>query len=204
MWHIARNGKKIGPISNQDFGVYASNGKIKPNDHVWKEGMKGWEEAQSISELSNYFKGFPPVLPTNIVERSLISQLDDCEEHSSVADKPKTKRMASFDRFCSACGELLHKKAVICPKCGVPQENKNKKNVPIAPNRQLAIIFAIFLGTLGVHRFYVGNTGLGITYLLITILTVGLGIIFIAIVNIIEAIVWATYDEEKWALEFGK
>ncbi|NCG43191.1 MAG: NINE protein [Euryarchaeota archaeon] len=39
----------------------------------------------------------------------------------------------------------------------------------------VTFLLAFFLGYLGVHNFYLGKTGLGITQLLITVLTFGIG-----------------------------
>lgn len=41
-------------------------------------------------------------------------------------------------------------------------------------NRVVAALLAFFLGTLGIHRFYLGRTGSGITMLVLSITLVGL------------------------------
>ncbi|MDY6959816.1 MAG: TM2 domain-containing protein, partial [Halobacteriota archaeon] len=74
----------------------------------------------------------------------------------------EVKREKKADEvFCHSCGELIKKEAEICPKCGVRQRpmsiNFNK--------RVTAGILAILLGSFGVHKFYLGDTGLGILYL---------------------------------------
>jgi TM2 domain-containing membrane protein YozV len=43
-----------------------------------------------------------------------------------------------------------------------------------AKNRTATFLFAFFLGTLGIHRFYVGKTGSGIAMLLLTLSLFGL------------------------------
>ena len=51
-------------------------------------------------------------------------------------------------------------------------------------NKILAAILALFLGTLGVHRFYVGKIGSGAVMLLVSITFFGL----------IVTVVWALVD----------
>jgi len=87
----------------------------------------------------------------------------------------------SDTKFCTACGEQIHAQAEICPKCGVRQMLPGASFVqgqaaPVAPgavppainsDRWLTtLLLAIFLGSLGVHRFYTGKTGTGILMLL--------------------------------------
>lgn len=55
------------------------------------------------------------------------------------------------------------------PGYGQPMYDTNP-----APSRIAAGLLGIFLGGLGVHRFYLGYTGLGIVQIILTIFTFGL------------------------------
>jgi hypothetical protein len=58
-----------------------------------------------------------------------------------------------------------------------------------APKSKIAAgLFGIFLGALGIHRFYLGYTGLGITMLLLSVLSLGLFAPFIGLWGLIEGI----------------
>lgn len=62
-------------------------------------------------------------------------------------------------KFCTGCGAPLHPQAAICPKCGVPAApppGKARKNLMVA------LLLSIFVGSLGIDRFYLGYIGLGI------------------------------------------
>lgn len=68
------------------------------------------------------------------------------------------------EKYCSECGSLINIKAEICPKCGVRQTSNN---VVVASNEWLTVLLlCIFLGPLGVHRFYSGHTLIGILQLI--------------------------------------
>ena len=67
--------------------------------------------------------------------------------------------------FCSNCGKEIDEKAVICIHCGCATHNnqleeENRKSI-IA-----AILLCLFLGFIGLHRFYLGRTGSGVGMLL--------------------------------------
>jgi TM2 domain-containing membrane protein YozV len=62
-------------------------------------------------------------------------------------------------KFCSGCGSQVHKSAAACPKCGAKQRSSSGRN------RIVAALFAIFLGGFGAHKFYLGQVGWGIAYL---------------------------------------
>jgi TM2 domain-containing membrane protein YozV/ribosomal protein L40E len=75
------------------------------------------------------------------------------------------------EKYCSECGAIIRKNAELCPKCGVRQIPPPPFNNlgAIAPNgrsRLAAALFALFLGGLGIHKFYLGLTGWGVFYLL--------------------------------------
>ncbi len=49
-----------------------------------------------------------------------------------------------------------------------------------APKQKLvAFLLGFFLGVFGVHNFYLGKKGMGLTQLLVTVLTLGLGALVI-------------------------
>ena len=62
-------------------------------------------------------------------------------------------------------------------------------------NKTLAGLLALFFGWLGVHRFYLGQTGLGILYIFL------IGISFI--LSIIDAIYFFNMDEEEFNRKYN-
>jgi TM2 domain-containing membrane protein YozV len=65
-------------------------------------------------------------------------------------------------------------------------------------DKQTAGLLAIFLGTLGVHKFYLGQNKYGILFLLLIILF-PLGII----ISVIQGIIWLTQSDEKFNENHG-
>ena len=74
------------------------------------------------------------------------------------------------EKFCRECGAVIKAKAEICPKCGVrqmaaPLLNRLASVAPNGKNKLAAALFALFLGGLGIHKFYLGQVWQGILYL---------------------------------------
>ena len=91
-------------------------------------------------------------------------------------------------KFCKHCGEKIAADAVICPKCGRQVEevksrktksvvinNNNSASISSSPNtyrnerrcnKWVALLLCLFFGWFGAHKFYEGNSGMGIIYLL--------------------------------------
>ena len=73
------------------------------------------------------------------------------------------------EKFCADCGGIIKAKAEICPKCGVRQTPAPNSFSAVSSNgksRLAAALFALLLGGLGVHKFYLGSAGWGILYIL--------------------------------------
>ena len=67
-----------------------------------------------------------------------------------------------------------------------------------ADKKVAAGVLAILLGSLGVHKFYLGYTKEGVIMLLVSLLTCGLGASVMSIIGIIEGIVYLTKTDEEF------
>src|SRR6476661_4377586 len=68
MWHYARGGAQLGPVSWEDLVNAARTGNLMPGDLVWTEGMAQWQAAATIPGLMPQpapppAYGAPPVQP---------------------------------------------------------------------------------------------------------------------------------------------
>lgn len=72
--------------------------------------------------------------------------------------------------FCKNCGQPIDDNAVVCIHCGcMVDERVSINRIPenASPlNWLTALLLCIFLGELGVHRFYAGKIGTGVLMLL--------------------------------------
>jgi TM2 domain-containing membrane protein YozV len=97
------------------------------------------------------------------------------------------------DKFCSSCGEKIKAMAEICPKCGVrqqlPQQDSKKKTT--------AAIFALLLGGIGIHKFYLGRPIAGILYIVFFWTCIP------AIIGLIEGIIYLTMTDSAFQQKYG-
>lgn len=75
-------------------------------------------------------------------------------------------------KFCSKCGKEIDDEAVICTGCGC-EVGRSKCKMPGDADWLATLLFCLFLGGLGVHRFYTKHIGTGIIQLLLTLSIVG-------------------------------
>lgn len=106
------------------------------------------------------------------------------------------------EKFCSECGAVIKVKAGIFPRCGVRQSQPSfvSSLVAIAPNgksKLAAAPFALFLGSLGVHKFHLGRIGGGVLYLLFCWTFIP------AILGTIEGIILLVMSEADFNRKYG-
>ena len=69
-------------------------------------------------------------------------------------------------KYCAHCGAQLVDEAVVCPKCGCAVAPTKTVDPNASPkSRLITLLLCIFVGGLGIHRFYVGKIGTGILWL---------------------------------------
>ncbi|HBP25549.1 MAG TPA: hypothetical protein DD618_01155 [Acholeplasmatales bacterium] len=106
-------------------------------------------------------------------------------------------------KFCSNCGAELSEDQEVCLKCGVLVGGKAKKDpfAATAPNgksKMVAGLFGILLGGFGIHKFYLGQTGLGVVYLLFCWTGIP------SIIGLIEGILLLTMTDADFIEKYGK
>ncbi len=74
-----------------------------------------------------------------------------------------------------------------------------ESNLTEASNKKLAAgLLAIFLGSLGVHKFVLGYNTAGLIMLLVTVLTCGIAGFVMGVIGIIEGIIYLTKTPEEF------
>ena len=91
--------------------------------------------------------------------------------------------------FCQNCGQPTPPGSAVCLNCGVALATAPAAD---AKSKICAGLLGIFLGSFGVHNFYLGYTTKAIIQLLITLLTCGFGAFVSSIWGLIEGIMILT------------
>ncbi len=110
-----------------------------------------------------------------------------------------TTQKAPDEKYCGDCGAIIKRNAEICPKCGVRQFAPPPTPVTLQlgdRNKLAAALLAIFLGSFGAHKFYLGRVGLGILYL--CFFWTGIP----ALVGFIEGIIYLVMSEADFAAKY--
>ena len=101
---------------------------------------------------------------------------------------------------CPSCNQPLTEGSPVCPHCGAataPAAQPAAAATPGPPataqkNKIAAGVLGILLGSLGIHKFYLGYTKQGIIMLLVSVLTFGLGGIIMGVIGLAEGIIYLT------------
>ena len=98
-------------------------------------------------------------------------------------------------KFCENCGAEVKEGAQVCLQCGTiisGGKKKAEKTSGEGKSKMAAGLLGIFLGSFGVHNFYLGYTGKAVAQLLLTLIgvpvTCGIAAPIPAIWGLIEGI----------------
>jgi TM2 domain-containing membrane protein YozV len=105
-------------------------------------------------------------------------------------------------KFCFNCGTATEANQVICTKCGVglvPTGTSEKSKVA-------AGLLGIFLGALGIHKFYLGYSREGVIMLLVAliggVITLGVAVWVVALIGFIEGVIYLMKPDDQFAATY--
>ena len=91
-----------------------------------------------------------------------------------------------MSKYCTNCGSEMQENSAFCSNCGAPQNGQQTPNAGInqtnnsngnyqPKSKIVAGLLGIFLGSWGIHNFYLGNINRGVIQIVVTIVTCGIG-----------------------------
>lgn len=94
--------------------------------------------------------------------------------------------------YCANCGNPVNPGAVVCMTCGVA--TAPTVAAPGAKSKMAAGLLAIFLGSFGVHNFYLGYTTKAVIQLVCTIVGILLSCVVIGVFIVMGISIWGLIE----------
>jgi TM2 domain-containing membrane protein YozV/RNA polymerase subunit RPABC4/transcription elongation factor Spt4 len=126
---------------------------------------------------------------------TISSDADVCSNCGVPQEKLPTSaagQRAADEKYCTSCGAILNSDAEMCPECGAEQIVGAAGD----KSRVAAGVLGILLGGLGAHRFYIGDTKMGVLYLCFFWTAIPM------IAGIIEGIIYLTKSDVEFQREY--
>lgn len=101
-------------------------------------------------------------------------------------------------KFCPNCGVNTTPIQVVCTQCGVSLATTSSSLLAGPKEKLVAGLLGIFLGGLGIHKFYLGYNKEGLIMLLVSLLTCGMGATITSLIGLIEGVIYLTKSDEEF------
>ena len=106
--------------------------------------------------------------------------------------------------FCQSCGTQTQPAQIMCVKCGVALSGAGGGSGD--KNKVAAGLLGIFLGALGVHKFYLGYNKAALIMLLVSVVgsvvTFGMAALIMGAIGFIEGIIYLTKSDQDFAATY--
>ena len=111
------------------------------------------------------------------------------------------------ENYCQACSKATQPGQMICTGCGCQLRRgtggqrvayQGRSESSSSKSKLTAGLLGIFLGGLGVHKFYLGYSSPGAIMLIATVITCGWGGIVTWTIGLIEGILYLTKSDEEF------
>lgn len=178
---VDEQGKQYGPYDLPILISWTKSKKINAETTLIAEFTNSVVKVKNVDELKPYLVGTPPV----VVDESTVSVANDTlqDNTSSIQNVP--------DILKDTTGTTIN--IVNNIQSNNTGQVANSVPIMVGPrSKTMAIILAVFLGALGIHRFYLGYTAIGTIMLLLTLLTCGSGAILTSIWALVDIVLILT------------
>ena len=102
--------------------------------------------------------------------------------------------------YCQNCGTATQPNQTICTSCGVALTQKTAASG--SKSKVAAGLLGIFLGSLGIHKFYLGYNKEGLIMLLVGLIggliTFGIATAIVGLIGFIEGIIYITKSDDEF------
>ncbi len=164
-YYLAVNGQQFGPF---EINQLIPNGMTQ-NTMVWTEGMPSWAPASSLPELAHLFAApspFPPApgpAPAYGAQGAAYGAYQQPGASGPTVNKQKVDYfiMSNKDNFPADKMQMIQQALL-----RLDENTFNNVQMMQFKNPMTALLLSIFCGSLGIDRFYIGDTGMGIGKLL--------------------------------------
>jgi hypothetical protein len=108
-WFWAEGDKRNGPVAPAAIARLVADGKLGPDDLIWKEGMPDWIPVRKVPALMKFVKA-PAAVPTPVatVQRSTVQQ-----------PIPVTATLEGDQTLCPHCSAVNTGGGQFCEACGM-------------------------------------------------------------------------------------
>lgn len=164
-YYLAVNGQQLGPF---EVNQLIPNGMTQ-NTMVWTDGMPSWAPAASVPELAQLFMAPPaaPAPPMGAPAPSYGAPVYGAYQQPAASGFGVDKQKIDFFIMSNKDNFPVDKLPVIQQALSRMDESTfNNISMLQFKSPMTALLLSIFCGSLGVDRFYLGDTGLGIGKLL--------------------------------------
>lgn len=207
MYYLRMQGRVTGPFDMAKLKSLRARGVLQPFHEVSAD-RSNWVSASSLTEIFTAVVAVPVAAPA---EQDLDPALLPASQPWFYLDMRKEQiGPVAAEEFPSLVLQGAVNRRTLVWSPGMPEWLEAQVALPhlfhAAPgtdqssfgqpiirekkNRVVAILLAWFLGLFGIHQFYLGNSGKGVTYLVLSILVIPIPVI--AILCLIDIITIAT------------
>lgn len=211
MYFLRMQGRVTGPFTMEKLKALRIRGVFQPFHEVSTDKLN-WTPASSISEIFSVVSPVQAAIPAHQDAESRPADLatPDVQPWYYLDARKEQIGPVDADAFPSLVLQAVVNKKTLVWSPGMPEWLEARLALPYLfrtgpglagdpaglpltaekKNRVVAILLAWFLGLLGVHQFYLGNSGKGALYLVLSLLVLPIPVI--AILCLIDIINIAT------------